>query len=714
VAINDTLPGYQYPDEVSFVIREQHKKDYVDAANFLNLSTIDVISLQHEFDIFGGNDGNYIIYLLQNLKKPVVTTLHTILKDPPQGRKKVLKTICALSTLVVVQSNHAKEILADIYDVPEEKIVMIYHGAPDVPFLDPSYYKDQFQAEERRVILTFGLINPQKGIEYVIEAMPEVVRQFPDALYLIVGATHPSIKRRFGEQYRFFLEQMVKAKRLEHNISFHNKFVSLEQLVRFIIAADIYLTPYLSKEQIVSGTLTYAVACGKAIISTPYWYAEEMLSEGRGRLVPFRDKDTISKELIELLGNEILRNRLRKQTYQFGRRMVWHEVGSVYIEIFERALLEYGKQVRARRIRQRPVDRISLPEVKLNHLKTLTDDTGIIRNAIFTTPDRYHGYSTDDNARALVVTIMNWMLFKDESIIPLMHIYLAFLNYAFNQGEKRIRSLMSYDRLWVEEVGTEDSHGRTLWALGYTVAYAPTDSILGLAVHLFKQALCPSLSFNSPRAWAYSILGCANYLKRFGGDTEVKGILKELALKLFKLFKDNGTEDWPWCEDIVTYDNARLPQALISTYKCIKEEEILKQGLNSLKWLLDIQTDPVGKYISIIGSNGGFRQGEEKAIFDQKPIEIAAIIDACNEALIITEDYSWHEMIERCFSWFFGSNDLQETLYDFNTGGCFDGLNSTGVDKNQGAEATLSWLLALHLMYEVAHHKILHPEDVDS
>jgi len=709
VAVNNTAAEYEYPPEVRFVIRQQHKGDYREAAAFLNLSVHQVISLQHEFGIFGGEDGSHIVYLLENLNKPVVTTLHTVLEEPTSQQREVLEAVCALSTLLVVQAQRAIRILTDTYNVPEEKIVMIHHGAPNVPFLDPSYYKDGFQAEGRRVILTFGLLSPEKGIEYAIEALAGVVEEFPDVLYIVLGATHPEVKRRRGEEYRVSLEALVKSKGLGEYVMFHNRFVELEELVRFLVAADVYLTPYLVREQIVSGTLAYAVACGKAIISTPYWYAEELLAEGRGRLVPFRDSAALAQQLVELLGDERLRNRLRKQTYVFGRQMVWGEVARLYAEACERAIPEYGRQVRAKIVRASMIEPPALPQINLKHLRTLTDDTGVLQHAIFATPDRHHGYSTDDNARALLMAVENWRLFQDDSILPLMQVYLAFLNHSLNRETQLVRNFMSYDRRWLEEVRSEDSHGRTLWALGSLVASAPNDAILAFALRVFKEALHCCTQLTSPRAWAFAILGCLAYLKRFGGDTEVQGFVDGLSSRLFELFVTHATEDWPWCEDVVTYDNARLPQALIAYHRSFEDEKMLRQGMSSLQWLLDVQTDAVHGHLSLIGNGGWFTRGGKKAGFDQQPLDATALIDACHEALLATDDTRWRRAMEQCFAWFLGSNDLQESLYNFTTGGCHDGLHPTRINQNQGGESTICWLLALHCMYEIAHKAAKEP-----
>lgn len=703
IALNNTPQGYQYDREVSFHIRDQHRGDYQRAADFINVSPIDVVCLQHEFGIFGGEDGSYIIHLLRSLKKPVVTTFHTILAEPTPGQKKTFTRICELSTLVVVQAQMAVRLLEQVYDVPASKIVMIPHGAPDVPFLDSSFYKDRFQAEGRTLLLTFGLLGPNKGIEYAIAALEKVAAKYPEVLYIVLGATHPEIKRRYGEQYRHQLEQLVREKGLQKQITFYNQYVSLERLIEFLVATDIYLTPYVNKDQITSGTLAYALACGKVIVSTPYWYAQELLADGRGCLVPFRDSEALADKLIELLGDEAMRSRMRKLSYQYGRKMIWREVARNYAAAFEKALLEYSsvgkKSVQSLAVTESAV----LPEIRLNHLRAMTDDTGLFQHALYTVPNRGHGYCTDDNARALIVTVMNWRLFKDEQICPLFRTYLSFLLDAYNRDAGRMRNFLSYQRRWQEEVGSEDSHGRSIWALGYTIAYPPDDSLLGLITRLFKQLLLPVDSFVSPRAWAFTIIGALYYLKRFGGDPEVRKLLVNLSGQLCQQFSEYATEEWFWLEEIVTYDNARIPQALIGAGSYLQEQQILQTGLCALNWLISIQTNPAGGQLSLVGNNGWYRRGGEKAPFDQQPLDAAAMVAACTQAYLATGEPRWQIAMDWSFNWFFGNNDTHQTLYDFSSGGCYDGLMPGGVNMNQGGESTLSLLLALHEMHLTSH-----------
>ncbi|MCJ7813118.1 glycosyltransferase family 4 protein [bacterium] len=714
IAMNDIAEGYDYPGEVNFVIREQYKGDYREAAEFLNLSSVDVISLQHEYGIFGGTDGNHILYLLDNLKKPVVSTLHTVLNEPSAEQKETLKTIVSLSTVVVVLAKKAIEILERVYHISKENVMMIPHGAPDVPFLDTSYYKDNFQAENRRVLLTFGLLNPNKGIEYVLDALSVIVKDFPDVLYFVLGATHPNVKRNDGEKYRIFLERRVEEYGLQDHVVFHNRFVSLERLIQFLVATDIYITPYLTKEQISSGTLSYALTCGKASISTPYWYAEELLQENRGILVPFKDSKALTQKIGELLSNKSLCNQLRKSAYQFGRQMIWKEVAYQYDVVFEKAVTECGRK---KIIKQKPHESISqpvLPEIKLDHLKLLTDDTGILQHAFYHTPNRCDGYSTDDNARALMVTAMHYEMFQEDDKLILLHRYLAFINQAMNPSIQRFHNFMSYGREWLDEMGSEDSHGRVIWSLGYTIWTTPSDAVLSLANQLFKQGLKSCLQFSSPRAWSYAILGSLYYLARFGGDTETKGIVTDLGERLLKLYLNNCNEDWLWFENIVTYANARMPQALIATGKYLDDKQMIRHGLESLDWIIKVQTSPDNQHFSLVGNNGWYRKGGVKPQYDQQPLEILSIMEACAQALQVVNENQWRKELNRAFAWFLGKNDIHEYICDFRTGGCYDGIQRGGVNMNQGAESTLTWLAALHLMYRMVYKDMIPTQIIQS
>ncbi len=704
VALSDEGEEYRYGKEVLFEIRAHNRSDYRKAADFLNLSETDLVCIQHEFGIFGGDDGSFILSLAENLKKPIALVLHTILDKPGENQKKVLSQLCSLSTKIIVLANKGVELLKDVYDVPEEKIKMISHGAPDVPFLDPSYYRDDFQMGGREVMMTFGLIGPGKGIEVAIKSMVEVVKEFPEAIYLIVGETHPVIKRERGEEYRISLKRLVNKLDLEKNIIFHNRFVTLEQLIKYLVMADIYVTPYLSREQISSGTLSYAVACGKATVSTDYWYAEELLSDERGIIVPIGDEKALTEAVLKLLRDEQLRDRIRKRAYQYGRSMIWKEVACSYINLFGSIQEEFRLRIKSGLIQRKIEESVKvqeLPEINLEHLRRLSDSTGILQHSTFFLPNKTHGYTTDDNARALIVAMRYWTLSKEYSVLPLIDTYLSFLLFAYDSRSGKVKNFLSYDRKWQDDGDSEDSHGRFLWALGKIIVVNLDENLTACATQLFQQALGAAYSFKSPRAWAFTIIALIDYLKMFPGDVNARNLKSKLGDRLLSAFKANSSDDWLWCEDVVSYENGRLPQALISLGADMDSEEMKTWGLKTLNWLLDLQTDREKGHLSLIGNNGWLKRGGKKANFDQQPVESAALIDACYAAYKTTGEKKFLERIKWCYNWFLGDNEINETLYNFKTGGCRDGIHSSRLNLNEGAESLLSWLYVLLLMHEI-------------
>jgi glycosyltransferase involved in cell wall biosynthesis len=700
VAMNDSPLGYDYPSEVQFEIGQRMVADYRTAVDFLNMNGVDAVSLQHEFGIYGGKAGNNVVRLLQNLRMPVVTTLHTVLEEPDPDQAQVIRAIGDLSDRVVVMSERARHILAKVYGVAPGRIAVIPHGVPDMPFLDSSFHKDQFGVVGRKVILTFGLMSRGKGYEYVIEAMPKIVRAHPEAIFLVIGETHPAVKRQEGESYRKSLQACAKEFGVEEHVVFHDKFLDIKTLSEFLSTADLCVTPYLNREQIVSGVLSYALGAGKATVSTPYRYAEEMLADGRGRLVPFRNSEAIAREVIDLLSNDTERQAMRKQAYTFGRNMVWSDVGAQYLGLFREVRHVRGAKARTHQVRTLQSSHLGLSAPRLDHLQVLTDDTGILQHARFAVADRNHGYRTDDNARALIVALLSQRVVPEsESLIPLAYRYLGFLQQAFNPEAGRFRNFMGYDRRWQEAIGSEDAHGRALWALGQTVLDSPSPGMTGAAITLFEPALPAVYGLSSPRSWAFALLGLDAYLRRFSGASDARRARTELAERLFKRLSDHATPDWPWPEDTITYANGVIPQALIVSGRELERPDMVDAGIKSLRWLIDIQTDPRGHFAPI-GNDGWFVRGGAPARFDQQPTEAQHMVDALLEVHQMTGEERWLEDARRCFEWFLGRNDLQQAVADDVSGGCRDGLRPDGVNQNQGAESTIAWLHAtmkLHL-----------------
>ena len=692
--VNDTEEGYAYPSRVRFEIIEKDITSYRRAADFLNINNVDMVCLQFEYGIFGGRTGSHILSLLRELRMPIVTTLHTILKDPDPDQRRVLEEVAALSDRLIVMSERGSEFLQKIYNVSPKKIDLIPHGIPDVPFVDPSFNKDLFGVEGKTVLLSFGLLSANKGIETVISAIPKIVARYPDCVYMVVGATHPHVIKNEGETYRLSLQLLAHQKGVESNVIFYNRFVTLEELVEFIGAADIYITPYLNEAQIVSGTLAYTVGAGKAIISTPYWYAQEILSDGRGVLVPFHDPEALADEVINLLDNEAERHAMRKRAYMLGRTMIWSEVAQRYMESFKRARAERRHYIppgfTAKALDKHPGE---LPPLKLDHLDHLTDYTGILQHALFTVPNYSHGYTTDDNARALLVSILLDKLGNQKSL-GLASRYLAFLGFAFNNKTKRFRNFMDYQRNWLEENGSDDSQGRSLWALGTVLNHSNALALKGLAGWLFEQTLPIILLTTSPRAWAFALIGIYEYLQKFGGDRRVSQVRDELANRLLALYNSNRTEAWHWYEKSLAYCNAALPHALLICGKSISNKAMTNAGIESLSWLADLQRSKADHFVPI-GSNGFYQEGGERARFDQQPVEAQAMVSACLEAFRITGDKLWNKEARQAFEWFLGRNDLNLSVYDPTTGGCRDGLHSDRLNENQGSESTLAFLQSL-------------------
>ncbi len=701
VAMNDQSAGYAYPSQVRFEINQSQLNEYSLAADLCNLNQVDVICLQHEYGIFGGKRGSFIIELLRNLNMPVVTTLHTILKDPNLQDRHIMMQLAEFSDRLVVMSERSVEFLRDIYQVPEEKIALIHHGIPDVPFIESDAYKDKFGVSGKKIILTFGLLSPGKGIEVVIDALPEIVKAHPQTIYMVVGATHPHLKAEQGEDYRNSLHLRAKALGVADHIVFHDRFVADEDLLEFIGAADIYVTPYQNEAQIISGTLAYALGMGKAVVSTPYWHAQELLADDRGRLIPFRDPVALAREVIDLLDHPDECRAIQERAYLYGRKMIWSNVGRRYLDIFAEAKRQrLRKNVPERRLETLGLRQQRLPEIKLEYLRRMTDDTGMLQHAKYTVPDRTHGYCVDDNARALIVVVtLQDLQPLDSALSSPAAIYLSFLGHAFNSQTGRFRNFMSYDRRWLEEAGSEDSHGRAVWGLGVAVALGRDKGLVGFSVDLFHRALGATEHFTAPRSIAFAIIGIHAYLSRYSGDSRAKRMRKILSDRLMQKFRDCATEDWPWCEDILTYDNARLPQALLLSGQWLPDREMLDMGLRALDWLKQVQTDAKSHHFSAIGNHGWFPKGSEKAQFDQQPIEAAAMVDACIEAFNCTRDEEWVAYAYRCLNWYQGENDLRVPLYDHATGGCRDGLEAQGANENQGAESTLCWLMALLAIY---------------
>ena len=698
IALDDPEDDLSYASDVQYTINQHDNADYVRAAEFLNFNNVRAVLLQHEFGIFGGRDGAYVLDLLRELRCPIITTFHTILQEPSATQREVMDELVALSSLLVVMSERGRRFLKEVYGAPDVKIRVIHHGVPSIPLVEPAHYKTQFEMEGRELLLTFGLLSPGKGIEYALQALPLVVEEHPDLCYIILGATHPSILRDQGESYRLGLQRLARDLGLQRNVLFSDRFASLTELCEFLKAADFYVTPYLNREQITSGTLAYALGAGKPIISTPYWYAEELLADGRGRLVGFREPDELAGALLELLANPARVREMRANAYEFSRRMTWPEVGRRYLESVREAIATARVRASMPDVSMRHVLPITgLPRPRLDHLVRLTDGTGLLQHARYSVPDRSHGYCTDDNARALVVAAKFYDLYRSPEAERLLDIYLSFVAYA-QRDDGLFHNFVAYDRRFLDEAASDDCYGRALWGLGYTMYRGPVTHV-PLAQELLERAAA-HLSVLNLRGRAYAILGLYYYLQRYPEAEDVAAKIGRLAASHVAQYEAVASPDWPWFEEMITYDNAVIPQSLFLAYEVTTNERFREVAQESLDFVLDMCSR--GEHLSLVGNDGWHGRGRESpAEFDQQPIDACGLVEVCKVAFRLTGRRDYLRHMRQAFDWFLGVNDSGESLYNFRTGGCADGLTRAGVNLNQGAESTLCFLLALLTLVEV-------------
>lgn len=687
VAMNDFDLEYNYPEEVRLTIHQDAQEDYLSAVKYINLSGADCCILEHEFGIYGGQNGIYILPLLHRLEIPLIVTLHTIVKTPTFTEKAVLQEICKMAHRVVVMSHKAIGFLIDIYNIPEEKIAYIEHGVPDFQFSQEES-KKEFKLENKKLLLTFGFISRNKGIETVIKALPKVVEKYPNILYIVLGKTHPNVLRHDGDEYRNYLTKLVYDLKLEENVVLLNKFANQKELFKYLYATDIYITPYLNEAQITSGTLSYAVGVGAAVVSTPYWHAAELLSDDKGVLFGFNNTDQLSDILVDLFDHPEKRMKLRKKAYDYGREITWPKIGAKYNHLIQKVVTEDLEIVKKDVV---PFDILLLPPFSLAHIKRMTDDTGIIQHAKYGIPNLKDGYCLDDNARALLMALMVFKQKKDYTALEFCPIYLSYIHYMQNK-DGSFKNFLSFNRNFLDEVGSEDSFGRTIWAIGYMLANAPNDSYNQMGRQIFFSAVPAFEHLKSIRSIANTIVGICYYLKSSPSDDGMISILRAKTTILMKHYRYNKKGKWHWFEELLAYDNAILPFALLHAAEILNMEEVSEVAFESMDFLTKL-TFPDG-YLSVIGNNQWHRIDGERAKFAQQPLDAMAMVLMYHQAYHITKDKKYLDKLFSSFMWFLGENDLRMSLYDFETKGCCDGLESYGLNRNQGAESTLSYLIS--------------------
>lgn len=720
VALNDRSSAidqasYSYPPEVRFEV-DQNIDSYRQTAKYLNAGHFDAVFLQHEYGLFAGPAGEMLFELLDNIRAPLVTMLHTVLKEPDEDQFRVLRRLASRSSKVITMSPTGKRFLDEVFHVDQSRVEMMPHGIPDSSGIDSTEMKQRYGFAGRKVVMTFGLLSPGKGLEHAIESIPAIAARHPEILYVVLGATHPHLVKQEGEVYRESLQKRVAELGIEDHVEFVNEFVELDELTRYIAAADVYLTPYLNEAQITSGTLAYAYGCGKAVVSTPYWHAVDLLAEDRGRLVDFCDSGAISVAVNSLFDDDQARKVMCENAYQAGREMIWPAIGCRMAETLELAHNHMLAQVdvaknatrggsghcNERRGDSALVGGIhssdslkelsNLTDIRLDHLSALTDDTGLVQHATFDLPNWHEGYCVDDNCRGLLLTLM-----LDRQAVPevarLHRIFKTFLNYAFDPATRQIRNFMGFDRTWLERRGSDDSIGRVAWSLGACVGRSRDLDDIDWAASLFEPVLAEAASTTSLRTWAFGMLAGCEFLKTMEGHRSTRQAVVALGQRLVDHFAHKNDKDWQWFEDILTYDNAKIPHALIEAGAFLGRDDMVDVGLRSLGWLSKVQRSSSGTF-QPIGNQGFYRRGQPIPTHDQQPLEAWATVSACLSAASVTDRDHWEAEADLALAWFLGRNALRTPVVDLRTGACHDGVQFDRVNRNRGAESTLAWLLA--------------------
>ncbi|MFV0625411.1 glycosyltransferase [Sphingomonas sp. ac-8] len=684
-AMDDKPGAYAYPPAVTHSIVQKDRAAYSDAARRIAESGAKALWVQHEYGIYGGSAGDYLLALLDRIAIPVIVTLHTILERPSADERRVMDALLRRAARVIVMAEKGRDILTRVHDVDPRKLVMIPHGVPDRAYAEPASVKDRFGWADRDVILTFGLLAPNKGIETMIEAMPAVAAAHPDALYVVLGATHPHLVAHEGEAYRNRLKALAADRGVADNVRFVDAFVEQDELLDYLQAADLYVTPYNNPAQITSGTLSYAVGMGKVVISTPYVHASEILADDHGVLVPFGDSAAFAREIARLLGDHDARRALAERAYAHGRTMLWPRLA-------ERAMAEVAEAVATLPHRIPRAAELAPLKPTIAAVERMSDATGMLQHSIFSVPDRRHGYCIDDNARALI--LMHRVDDVDEATRDKWtSIYGAFLQHAWNPDTRRFRNFMNFDRSWCEDAGSEDSNGRALWALGVTAREARARKHRDWAIALFDATADIALELGSPRARAFAMLGAAAMLDVYPGHARSTELLTRFGEELVALLHAARRPEWQWFEIVLAYDNARLPEAMIRAGQTLEREDLLAVGLETLAWIVECQTSPEGRFRAV-GTESFNRPYADPLPFDQQPLEAQATVDACIAAYEVTGEQRWADEAMKAYRWYLGANDLDLPLASGADGGCFDGLMPHGLNQNQGAESILALQLA--------------------
>jgi glycosyltransferase involved in cell wall biosynthesis len=692
IALNDDANIYNYDENVIMEINKDDIDDYISKAKEVNENeNIKLVCIQHEFGIFAGEYGNHLIPFLELIEKPVVVIFHSVLPQPNTAIKRIVRSLCEKSSATVVMAKKAIDILTKDYEIDREKLFFIPHGIPNVPFVSPQISKRKIHFENRTIISTFGLLSRGKGIEYMIQALPKLVEKYPDILYLIIGETHPVVRKEEGESYRNELMQEIERLGLKNNVKFANKFLSLQEIIEYLSATDIYVCTNLDKNQITSGTLSYAMGCGRVVISSPIEYAKEFLSDDRGIVVEEKNPDSYALAIDAVLSNPDYKRLIERNAYAYSRSMTWQNVAMSYRRLFNKILKLQDKSVE------------NLPDIRLDHLIKMTDNFGMTQFCNHAEPDMSSGYTIDDNSRALIASTLHDKLFGSQESQALSKIYLDFIERCQDESGNFQNNFKNENE--VLDSHSDDSFGRTIWSLGYATNKSNDSDIVQKSEQLIRKSLNRIGGIKSPRAVAFLIIGLYHYYQK-SRDREILTLIRRLADFLVQRYRIECSEEWCWFEEVLSYSNSKLPEALYLAHDITGNEEYLEIAEKSLNFLTEL-TFIDGK-ICLIGQNGWCKRNGKRALFDQQPVDASSLVHTYLTAYSITKNPEYHKNAIESIHWFFGNNHLNQMVYDEMTGGCFDGLGKYTLNMNQGAESTLSYLIARLFLEEVnIHSKII-------
>ncbi|MCB0804891.1 MAG: glycosyltransferase [Bacteroidales bacterium] len=694
IAMNDQGEHYQYPDSVKYTIREEVLDDYLKAAGFIN-ENADIVILQHEFNIFGGEDGVYILPLMNKLTVPSIAVFHTVYKKPSVSQKLILQELSKMVQKVVVISQTASDFCRSVYEIPLAKLQVIRHGVPEIK-LGTDEAKNKIGLPEKKIIMTFGLLTRNKGLETVIRAMPEIVKKHPDVVYLCLGKTHPTVKKVSGEEYREFLESLVKELHVEDTVIFKNKFLSDEDLEVYLAAADFLITPYQHEEQISSGPLTFAMGSETAILSTPFWYAEEMLKDDRGLLFGFKDHEKLAVEVNMLLDDSNKLKKYKSNSHKFGKAITWKNIATEYLELAEQIVQGGAAQNDAEIVRKS----YHIPDIDITHLRRLTTDTGIISHARFGFPDYASGYSLADNAMAMFAVAICQDEIKAETN-DLLTVYLSFIRFMQNK-DGSFRNHLGYDHSFGHDQSSQLAMGKTICSLGYLIANSPAYIYLEAAKDIFEQSIGIFDKFDDPRAISAAITGIYHFLSIHRTDQHVLELISDLTSKLIEKYEEFSEGEWKWFEPELNGEYGLIPQALLCASEITGRIDAREIAIGSVKFLTGLTLSE--GHLSLIGTDERYSKNGKRAYFAQLPIDAMHMVLMYKKAYEVSGNRIFYENMLTSFNWFLGENDLRFSVYDPESKGCCDGLEEKGINRNQGAQSTAAFLIARCATQQVKKH----------